>query len=85
VDKNSPASAGGTWSGKIPGPGVEQLKACVLQFLSLNAGAHEPQLLSLRAATADAQAPRPCALQQEKPPRRGAWAPQGRVAPARRS
>ena len=79
--KNSPASAGGTWSGKIPSPGVEQLKACVLQFLSPSAGAPEPQLLSLRAATAGAQAPRPCAPQHERPPQRGAWARQGRVAP----
>ena len=36
------------------------------QQLSLGSGAHEPQLLSLRATTTEARAPRARALQQEK-------------------
>ena len=39
---------GGTQSGKIPALGVEQLKACILRFLSPSARAHEPQLLTPR-------------------------------------
>ena len=40
------------------------------------------QLLSPRAATTEARAPRAHALQQEKPPQWEAHAPQRRVAPA---
>ena len=45
--------------------------------------AHEPQLLSFQDTTTEACAPRPHALQQEKPPQREARAPQRRVAPTR--
>ena len=44
-----------------------------------------PQLLSLHDATIETHVPRACALQQEKPPRWGACAPQRRVAPACRN
>ena len=43
-------------------------KACVPQLLSLCSRAREPQLLSPRATTTEACAPRARALQQEKPP-----------------
>ena len=46
--------------------------------------AHVPQLPSLRAATAEAGAPRACAP-QEKQPQREARAPQRRVALAHRN
>ena len=39
----------------------------VPQLLSLHSRAQEPQLLSPRATTTEAHAPRACALQQEKP------------------
>ena len=42
-----------------------------------------PQLLSPRTTTTEARAPRPRALQQEKPKQGEARAPQRRVAPAR--
>ena len=48
-------------------------------------GTHVPQLLSLRAATAEARAPRARAPQQEKPLQWEAHAPQRRVAPIRRN
>ena len=44
---------------------------------------HEPQLLSLHAATTEARMPRAHAPQQEKPPQWEARAPQQRVNPAR--
>ena len=70
VVKNSPANAGDMDS--IPGPGRSHMpwsnKARVPQLLSLCSRAHEPQLLSLHAATTEARAPRVCAPQQEKPP-----------------
>ena len=52
------------------------------QLLSLHSRAREPQLLSPRATTTEAHAPRNHASQQEKPPQWEAHAPQGRVAPA---
>ena len=42
--------------------------ACALEPTSHNYWAHEPQLLSPRATTTEADAPRACAPQQEKPP-----------------
>ena len=57
--------------------------ACTLEPVSHNYWAHKPQLLSLRATTTEAYAPRARALQQEKPPQWGAHPPQWRVAPAR--
>ena len=59
------------WSGKIP-HAVEQLSPW-------------PQLLSMRAITTEALAPRAHAPQQEKPPQWEARAPQPRVAPAHRN
>ena len=50
------------------------------QLVGHNYGAREPQLLSLRATTTEAQASRACALQQEKPLRWKARSPQWRVA-----
>ncbi|KAJ8794086.1 hypothetical protein J1605_019078 [Eschrichtius robustus] len=47
------------WSGKIP-HASEQLSLC--------ATTTEPVLQSPRGTTPEAQAPRACALQQEKPP-----------------
>ena len=44
-----------------------------------------PQLLSPRATTTEAHAPRARAPQQEKPPKGEARAPQGRVAPTHRN
>ena len=58
MDKNLPASAGDL--GLIPGPG----RSHVPQSNQL----HVPQLLSLRAVTAEDQVPRACALQQGRPP-----------------
>ena len=43
-------------------------KARAPQLLSLCSRAHEPQLLSPRATTTEACAPRACAPQREKPP-----------------
>ena len=58
VVNNPPANAGDTgWS---PGPGRSHMP--------WGNWAHEPQLLSLRATTTEAHAPRAHALQQEKPP-----------------
>ena len=53
-------------SGKIP-HATEELSP-VPQLLSLRSRAHEPQLLSPRAATTEARAPRALVPQQEKPP-----------------
>ena len=53
-------------SGKIP-HAAEQLSRAP-QLPSLCSRAHEPQLLSLHAATTEAHVPRSRALQQEKPP-----------------
>ena len=52
MDKNSPANAG--YMGSIPGPGRFHMPQ--------SNWAHAPQLLSLRAATTEARAPRACAL-----------------------
>ena len=69
VVKCLPSSAGDM--GSSPGPGRSHMLpggwARVPQLLSLCSRAHEPQLLSLRATTTEAHAPRACALQQEKP------------------
>ena len=56
--KNPPANAGDT--GSSPGPGRSHMLQSNL--------AREPQLLSLRATTTEARAPRARAPQQEKPP-----------------
>ena len=57
--ESPPANAGDT--GLIPGPGGSHMPrsnwARVPQLLSLCSGAREPQLLSPRAATAEARAP----------------------------
>ena len=70
VVKNPPAKSGDMgWS---PGPGRSHMpwsnEAHVPQLPSLRSRAREPQLLSPRATTTEACAPRACALQQEKPP-----------------
>ena len=57
--------------------------ACALEPVSHNYWARTPQLLSLRAATTEAHAPRARAPQQEEPLQGEARAPQRRVAPAR--
>ena len=66
---NLPANLGDT--GSTPGLGRSHMlwsnKAHAPQRLSLCSGAREPQLLSLRAATAEAHAPGAHAPQQEKP------------------
>ena len=65
VVENPPANAGDM--GLSPGLGGSYMPrsdwACVPRLLSLCSGAREPQLLSLRAATAEARAPRARALQ----------------------
>ena len=85
--KNLPANAGDM--GSSPGQGRSHMPQSnwtrVPQLLSLRSGACEPQLVSLRAATAEARTPRACAPQQEKPPQWEAHTPQQRVAPARRN
>ena len=85
--KNLPANAGD--KGSIPGPGrshmLQSNKARAPQLLSLHSRAHEPQLLSPRAATTEAHVPRACVLQQEKPPQWEACALQQRAAPDRRN
>ena len=67
--KNLPASAGDV--GSIPGPGRSHMpqsnEARAPQLLSLHSRAREPQLLSPRATTTEACAPRARAPQQEKP------------------
>ena len=59
--------------------------AHVPQLLSLCSRARKSQLLSPRATTTEAHAPRAHAPQQEKPPQWEDCAPQRRVAPARRN
>ena len=49
--------------------------ACALEPAYHNYWAHVPQLLSPRATTTEARAPRARALQQEKPPQLEACAP----------
>ena len=82
--KNPPANAGDT--GSSPGPETSHMlwsnQAQVPQLLSLCSRAHKPQLLSPRATTSEACAPRAHAPQQEKPPQWEAHAPQQIVAPA---
>ena len=84
VVKNPPANAGDT--GSSPGPGRFHMPrsnwAREPQLLSLRSRAHAPQLLSPRATTTEAHAPRARAPQQEKPPQWEARAPQQRIAPA---
>ena len=69
VVKNLPANAKDM--GSRPGPGRSHMpwsnKARAPQLLSLSSRAHKPQLLSPRATTTEACAPRARALQQEKP------------------
>ena len=68
--KNPPANAGDT--GSSPGSGRSHMprsnETRAPQLLSLRSGARKPQLLSPRATTTEARAPRTCAPQQEKPP-----------------
>ena len=59
--------------------------ACALEPMSHKYWANEPQLLSPRASTTEARAPRARAPQREKPPQREALTPQRRAAPARRN
>ena len=75
VVKKPPANAGDTGSSSDPGR----------SHMPWSNLAHEPQLLSLRATTTEAHAPRAHALQKEKPPQWEAHAPQWRVAPACRN
>ena len=69
VDKNPLANAGDMCS--TPGPGRFHMpwnnKIHVPQLQSQHSGAHEPQLMSLCAATAEACALRAHSLQQERP------------------
>ena len=67
------------WSVKIPH--AKDYWAHVPQLLSLHSRACKPQLLSLRATTTEAHAPRACAMQQEKPQQWEARALKQRVAP----
>ena len=59
--------------------------ACALEPASHSYWARVPQLLSPRAETTEARAPRSRAPQQEKPLQWEVRAPRQRVAPARRS
>ena len=83
VVKNLPANAGDT--GSSPGLGRSHRLwsnwAREPQLLSLCSRARKPQLLSPRATTTEACAPRACAPQQEKPPQWEARTPQLRVDP----
>ena len=86
VVKNTPANAGDM--GLIPGLGrshMPQSNQAHVPLLSLRSRAREPQLLSPRATTTEAQEPRACAPQQEKPPQWEAHSPQPRVASVRRN
>ena len=69
MDKNPPVNAEDT--GTTPDLGRFHMsrasKACVPQILSPHSRAVRVQLLSPRAASAEACVPRVCALQQEKP------------------
>ena len=71
--KKSPANAGDT--GSSPGPGGSHMPR--------SNWARAPQLLSPRATTTEARAPRARAQQQEKPSQWEVRTPQWRVAPAR--
>ena len=75
VVENPLANAGDT--GSSPGPGRSHVPR--------SNEARAPQLLSLRATTTEAHAPRACAPQQEKPTQREACTRQRKVAPARRN
>ena len=70
VAKSPPAGVGDM--GLIPGPGRSHMPrrgwVHAPQLLSLHSGAREPQLLRLRATTAEARAPGARSPQQEKPP-----------------
>ena len=70
VVESLPAGAGDM--GSSPGPGGSHMPwggwARVPQLLGLRSRAHEPQLLSPRAAPTEAHVCRARALQQEKPP-----------------
>ena len=59
--------------------------ACALQPVSHDYWASEPQLLDPHATATEAHVPRACVLQQEKPPKWEARAPQRRVSPTRRN
>ena len=69
VVKNPPANAGDT--GSSPGPRISHMprsnEARAPQLRSLCSRAREPQLLSLRATTTKARAPRARAPPQERP------------------
>ena len=68
VVKNPPANAGD--KGLSSGLGRSHMLwsnwACAPQLPSVCSGAHEPQLLSPRATTTEARAPRARALQQKE-------------------
>lgn len=68
-----------SWSAKIP-HAAKQLSPVPHSFW-----AHEPQLLSLCAATTKAHGPRACALQEERSPKWEDHTPQWRVAPTCRT
>ena len=70
VVKNLPANAGDTSSSHDLERShmLPSNQAHAPRLLSLYSRAHEPQLLSPRATTTEACAPRGCASQQEKPP-----------------
>ena len=80
--KNLPTNAGDT--GPSPGPGRSHMpqsnEARAPQLLRLRSRALKPQLLSLRATTTKAHAPRANAPQQEKPLQWEACVLQGRAA-----
>ena len=83
VVRNSPANARDT--GSLSGRGIPHMlwsnKACAPQLLSLCSRAGEPRLLSPRAPTTEACAPRTCVAQQEKPPQWETHAPQLKSSP----
>ena len=85
--KNLPANAGDR--GSSPGLGRSHMPwsnyAHAPQLLSLRSRARKPQLLSPRAISVEAHAPRARDLQQEKPLQQEACALQRRVAPACRN
>ena len=87
VVKNQPANAGDM--GSSPGPWRSDMprsnKAHAHHNYWACALACKLQLLSLRATTTEARAPRARALQQEKPPQWEAHALERRVAPVRRN
>ena len=87
VAESPPANAGDM--GLSPGPGGSCMPrsnwARAPQLLRLHSEAQGPRLLSPRATTAEAHAPRAPAPQQEKPPQWEACALQWRVASALRN